>query len=164
MNINPNNYYTLKGTTLADVGVKTLIAIFEDDESQEGVKIQYKEYCMLDLEALTFLEKHFNFSDIGKITLLPTMLKSSARNKAGNNILWKTQRTPHNITSLGIRFQMSRSKFSAFFNKLFKANIVAKGISYINEKKVTVIFLNPYLTKRHINSDSEMLTLFKKLG
>lgn len=164
--IDPKELYNKYGELYSDQGkVSATIVPYTSDTEEEtkGTKIQYTEYCMINFDALKYLHKNFNLSDIGRITLLPMMTKTSASEEVSMNTLYKTQRTPHNYNSLKVAFEMSSSRFSALFNKLLKKNIIAKATSYKDNKKINIIMLNPYLTRRHVTTSNEILELFSKL-
>lgn len=164
--MNPEDLYTKTGECLADLNVTSVVVdVKEHDKpnNEESFVIHYKKYFVVSEEAIAFIIANFNVSDTGRIIQLPPMTKVGRRGEPQMNILYKTQRTPHTQKSLQEHFQMSRSKFSEFLNRLLKKNVVAKTITYHNEKKLNVITLNPYLTRKHLGTHNELKKIFKPL-
>ena len=164
--MNPEDLYTKTGECLADLDVTSVTLEVKEDEKikdENSFVIHYQKYFIVSEAAITYIIENFNVSDTGRIIQLPMMTKVGRKGEPQMNILYKTQRTPHTQHSLQEHFGMSRAKFSEFLNRLLKKNIVAKTITYHDDKKVNVITLNPYLTRKHLGTHNELKKIFKPL-
>jgi hypothetical protein len=122
------------------------------------VMIDYKEYVVIDSQALNYIVQNFSSTEIGRITKMADMVDGCF------NILHNKESIPHTDESLMEEVEYTRNKYAEFMKKLYKKGIVYYVTGYKHNKPVKYILLNPYLAKKSKTLHKDCLNYFNPLS
>lgn len=151
--INPADYINSKTGETLDSEITSITSV--NKISENLVLISSTEYVIVDSQALDYISKIVNNSDLANILKMTNMVQGVY------NALYATRNIPHNTETLRVELDYSINKFRDFLKRLYKAGIISYLKSYIDGVDKTFILLNPSLARKSKFFDRECIKLFK---
>ena len=122
------------------------------------VKIDYKEYVMVDSKAWEYIKKEFNHSEQGKIFQMCDMVKTCY------NLLYsKKNKDYHTKETLRDEIDYTRNIYASFMKKLFNKSVIYYIQGMKDGKECTWIMLNPTLARKNQTTHQKCLAVFDDL-
>lgn len=153
--VNSNEYVNLNtGEPLADEipNITSVNAINED-----LVILDSENYYIIDNKVMAYIEEHFNPSDIGRITMLARMAKTSY------STICDEKGIPHDHDSLAIKLDYEKRRYREFMSKLYRKGIIGYFIVGSSEGSVYKILLNPTFARSRKTFEKDCLKMFPDL-
>lgn len=153
-NIDTSKYVNVEtGETLRSEN-ENIVSINEDTKY---VVLDYHKYTVIDQRVMAFLKEILPPQEIGRIYMMSVELEQRS------NVIMNGEE-PHTDTTLAESVNYTRSKYSDFMKKMYKASIVYKLQGYWEGRERTLFILNPHLARVSKTIKKDILALFQNIS
>lgn len=153
--IDTSKYINMETGETLDSEIPNITSV---NRGTDYVIIESEEYFIVDMKALNYLESFLTPTQHGYVMLMARMIKGRY------NLLYrKGQDEPHQKETLMKELELSRNIFANLVKTLKKHSVIATVNAIRDGKEVTLIMMNPTLSRRSKTVHKDCMAIFYDL-